>query len=381
MMRQNTINAMLLGMTAVTIGTSGSLPEQNPFGELNSLSNGTGTRNISSLRFNKDQTTLQIFGAAPGDKPQSSTRLASFVKDGEKPEKYVERKPFPRKRSGSTEDFDNFEDSESTGLHWKVSGNSWANSATLAESGAAFNRRYSTRSDLQFLGFEGRSFALTANVSTKEQSKATSDDFTINTDRITFRIAGGANKEQTSFKLVIDDKPVFVATGENDFTFRSGEFSTAKYKGKKGRFEIMDASRTQSAAGLIGVDDIRGVSANASLEENRRSKDTIIGDSYFVNSDEVRDILTKFASSGTPQLLLNPPKIFGIGRLEFEAVKIAIGTRMIQPDMDHRPGRNKAQLAKIIQKGVNEVLKRSDIDSSGSFGQFLLAQGIWVALH
>lgn len=84
--------------------------------------------------------------------------------------------------------------------------------------------------------------------------KLTSRPFTIKDKYITFLIAGGMHPGTTCINLVIDGEAVMSATGNNNEELLPRNWDVSKYKGKKARFEIVDAEKYDW--GHISVDNI-----------------------------------------------------------------------------------------------------------------------------
>ena len=107
------------------------------------------------------------------------------------------------------------------------------------------------------------------------------------------------------------------------------------------------------------------------------------GDEYFISSAEERRIVRSYAAislTHNPEKSGRPVKT---GSSRLRRIESRIGTRMIQPDFDHRPGVSIAVLAARIKKVVLEILAEERIDPASIVGQRLLAQGVcdWVRTH
>jgi hypothetical protein len=82
----------------------------------------------------------------------------------------------------------------------------------------------------------------------------TSRPFTIDRQYITFLIGGGAHKTRTCVNLLVEGKPVFSATGQNDNRMRPVSWDVRRWAGETAVLQIVD--QEQGGWGNIGVDDI-----------------------------------------------------------------------------------------------------------------------------
>jgi hypothetical protein len=82
----------------------------------------------------------------------------------------------------------------------------------------------------------------------------TSRPFTIDRQYITFLIGGGAHKARTCVNLLVEGKPVFSATGQNDNRMRPVSWDVRRWAGETAVLQIVD--QEQGGWGNIGVDDI-----------------------------------------------------------------------------------------------------------------------------
>jgi uncharacterized protein (DUF608 family) len=78
--------------------------------------------------------------------------------------------------------------------------------------------------------------------------------FKIERNYINFLIGGGAHKDLTCIKLLIDNKVVASTTGKNSNKMTQGSFDVRKYQGQAARLRIVDCFR--GGWGNIGVDHI-----------------------------------------------------------------------------------------------------------------------------
>lgn len=318
----------------------------------------------ASASQNIDATTLCDFGTGVSD----TTYLASYVDDINKPEPET-GKYFPKEKVGSNvKVFDDFEEPELTVKNWTVKGDCWGES--LANSGKAFNLHFPKYAISQF---EGKSFVISLNRTGTEIGKATSVDFIISTDKISFDIAGGAGKN-TAFKLVVDGKTERVANGDNDLIFRRKSFKTKDFVGKTAHFEIVDAENEKnSATGVIAIDNIR--------EERSvtNSKATIYVPLWGGNGIAPLPFFERSLEAKRQIEDLN----FGVSSKSFELLVNKIYLGMCSADMDHQSHRSVDATAQLIRKKVESIVSTSQVDLSDVGKQWALAEGIgaWVRIH
>ena len=108
------------------------------------------------------------------------------------------------------------------------------------------------------------------------------------------------------------------------------------------------------------------------------------GDEYFISSSDERRIVQSYAAiSLDHNAEEQPAKPVKTASSRLRRIEARIGTRMIQPDFDHIPGRTKEILAAKIKKAVLSILAEEKIDPSTIQGQRFLAQGVcdWVRTH
>lgn len=84
--------------------------------------------------------------------------------------------------------------------------------------------------------------------------KLTSKPFKITDDYIVFKIGGGAHENKTCINLVINNKVVRTATGENSETLKDASWNVKEFKGKQAVIEIVDAEK--GGWGHINIDHI-----------------------------------------------------------------------------------------------------------------------------
>ncbi|MBM3335593.1 twin-arginine translocation signal domain-containing protein, partial [Candidatus Sumerlaeota bacterium] len=84
--------------------------------------------------------------------------------------------------------------------------------------------------------------------------KMTSKPFTIERPLISFLIGGGSDPDRTCMRLVVDNKPVRVATGRNNERLDWQVWDVREFVGKRGQLEIVDSAR--GPWGHINVDHI-----------------------------------------------------------------------------------------------------------------------------
>ncbi len=82
----------------------------------------------------------------------------------------------------------------------------------------------------------------------------TSEPFQIDFDVIEFLVGGGAHREKTCVNLVIDDKPVLSATGQQNNQMSLNRWDVRKFAGKTARIQVVDDHK--QGWGNIGIDHI-----------------------------------------------------------------------------------------------------------------------------
>src|SRR5688572_24123055 len=88
----------------------------------------------------------------------------------------------------------------------------------------------------------------------KTQGTLASPEFAIERGYITFLIGGGGHEGKTCINLIIDDKQVRTATGEESEHLAWLTWDVKELAGKKGRIEIVD--KESGGWGHINVDQI-----------------------------------------------------------------------------------------------------------------------------
>jgi uncharacterized protein (DUF608 family) len=82
----------------------------------------------------------------------------------------------------------------------------------------------------------------------------TSRPFTLERDYITFLIGGGAHKDRTCINLLVADRVVLSATGQDDNRMKPHSFDVRAWAGQSARLQIVD--RETGGWGHVGLDDI-----------------------------------------------------------------------------------------------------------------------------
>jgi len=132
---------------------------------------------------------------------------------------------------------------------WTLVGNCWpASRATPAISNIGS----------QFNGSAGKYFLLSYNRSNQDTGAALSKEFTITRPFINFKVVGGEDPkgEALGVRLIVDEKPVRITTGNNSLTFGRRCWDVGEFVGKSARIQVVDQSRAEQF-GFIGVDAFR----------------------------------------------------------------------------------------------------------------------------
>ncbi|WP_034044965.1 helix-turn-helix domain-containing protein [Wocania ichthyoenteri] len=104
-------------------------------------------------------------------------------------------------------------------------------------------------------GFNGQYFAFSfGRKHDKKKGKLISNEFTINHDFIRLLVGGGNHKYKTCINLVVNDRIVHSATGENDGVLRTKTWDVKTYIGQQATIKIIDDY--SESWGHIMVDDI-----------------------------------------------------------------------------------------------------------------------------
>lgn len=90
-----------------------------------------------------------------------------------------------------------------------------------------------------------------------------SEPFKIERNSISFKIGGGNHKDKTCINLIVDDKVVRTATGNNSNSFAAKSWNVADLEGKAARLEIVD--QQNGSWGFVMVDDILFVDSDKDL--------------------------------------------------------------------------------------------------------------------
>jgi non-lysosomal glucosylceramidase len=103
-------------------------------------------------------------------------------------------------------------------------------------------------------GFNGKRLVNTFLRGDDTKGRALSKPFTVKLAYIAFLIGGGSDREKTALRLLVDGKPVRVATGRQNERLEPGFWDVAEFVGKEARLEIVDDAT--GGWGHINVDDI-----------------------------------------------------------------------------------------------------------------------------
>ncbi len=94
-----------------------------------------------------------------------------------------------------------------------------------------------------------------AAASDRRRGQLTSDPFVLDREYLSFRIAGGRHPEETCVQLVIDEKTVLEATGENTTRLREVRWDVAEFAGKEASLRVVD--QHQGSWGHVSCTDFR----------------------------------------------------------------------------------------------------------------------------
>ncbi|NKI28472.1 AraC family transcriptional regulator [Arenibacter sp. 6A1] len=144
-----------------------------------------------------------------------------------------------------------FEDFEKADFaNWKIQGETFHKPSHLDS--VVENAKNVQGNLFAFSNFQGSGESL-------GQGKLVSDNFIIDRKYIRFLIAGGNHKTRECVNLIVKNKVVRTATGENDHTLREITWDVDDLQGENGIIEIVDALASnfeQNSLGQILVDNI-----------------------------------------------------------------------------------------------------------------------------
>lgn len=145
-----------------------------------------------------------------------------------------------------SEVFENFE--SGTYGKWKIEGNAFGKTPVTG-----------TVADADFVeAYEGRyliNSKLSSQLGDAATGKMTSPVFTIKSDYINFKIAGGSVRNKTCINLYVNNKQVRTTTGPTSDKFEASGWNVSELKGQKAYIEIVDEET--GGWGHISIDDIR----------------------------------------------------------------------------------------------------------------------------
>jgi len=104
----------------------------------------------------------------------------------------------------------------------------------------------------KFTGYIGNSFACSGNGGETAVGRLISPVVTIAQSYLHFLVAGGKTSGKTAVQLIVDDKVVLEAMGENDLKFRPVAWDLSSWKGRKAQVRILDADT--APGGFIAAD-------------------------------------------------------------------------------------------------------------------------------
>ncbi|MCU4677023.1 glycoside hydrolase family 32 protein [Catenovulum sp. 2E275] len=136
---------------------------------------------------------------------------------------------------------DVFEDFETDLSKWQTQGSSFNQSPIVAGAN-------------EFIGKFGKKLANSFNTSDASTGKLTSQPFTIQKPFINFVIAGGQYPQDAAINLIIDNKIVASATGNNSGAMLIKSWNVSQWQGKTAQLEIID--NATGPWGHISVDQI-----------------------------------------------------------------------------------------------------------------------------
>ena len=143
-------------------------------------------------------------------------------------------------------DYDQFE-GKAFSSQWTVEGQAFG-TGPFNVSLAKFNK--------PLMNYQGKAVASSFHSERNEQltGKLISWPFKIERSSIRFKIAGGNHENETCIHLLVDDKVVRAATGDDSNTFRSVTWDVTDLQGQMTRLEIVDQHK--GSWGFVKVDDI-----------------------------------------------------------------------------------------------------------------------------
>jgi uncharacterized protein (DUF608 family) len=103
-------------------------------------------------------------------------------------------------------------------------------------------------------GFHGKGLVNTFRNGDGTTGRAVSKTFVVRFAYITFLIGGGADRERTALRLIVNGKVARSATGKNNEHLEPGFWEVSEFMGREAHFEILDAAT--GGWGHINVDDI-----------------------------------------------------------------------------------------------------------------------------
>jgi uncharacterized protein (DUF608 family) len=131
---------------------------------------------------------------------------------------------------------------------WKVEG------TAFGEAPVDGNRKAGDQSDVT--GYKG-TYLINSYASAngdEATGKLVSKPFKITEDYIIFKIGGGSHNNKTCVNLLVNNKVVRTATGENSETLKDAGWNVQEFKGKQAVIEIIDAEK--GGWGHINIDNI-----------------------------------------------------------------------------------------------------------------------------
>ncbi len=156
--------------------------------------------------------------------------------------------------------FPNSDFEQGTLAGWTIQGDAFVTQPTRGDNTAARNRETSNLqgewwigSYEHYNGVEGKPGEIAGDGLT---GTLTSDEFTVKSPYISFRIGAGNLPGEVGVKLLVDDESLELATGVDSETMVAFSADVRRFQGRKAKLQIFD--HANGGWGHINVDDFRG---------------------------------------------------------------------------------------------------------------------------
>lgn len=127
-------------------------------------------------------------------------------------------------------------------------------------------------------GYKGKGLVNTFLNHDASTGKLISPEFTINNKFINFLIGGGAHKAKTCINLIIDNKTILSATGNNSEVLSWKSWNVEKYVNQKAKLEIVD--KEKGGWGHVNVDHIM-MAGSPVIPEHEKAQWLDFGKDYY----------------------------------------------------------------------------------------------------